>query len=218
MKKSVVMLLCGLVPLVGNAKDNAKSAPLPCASASHAPLVRDFYETQKPGRPLPVAGRHFNVPESVIASALPIQQSVGVVATPDAIKKIWKTIDAWGATTNVKLVFTSGGNHAYAFPSLVPITQPDRGDDWLDIYADGGKGVHAHLNGPYVKGIFVTDIPGKEAGQRTQAISFYNQDGSLALGVYAQIAGEQFDPAAVEGFKKTRALIESMPRVCAAKS
>jgi putative heme iron utilization protein len=217
-KKSAVLLFLFGAPLLAGAQDRPKDAALPCASPSHASLIRDFYESQKPGRPLPVPGRHFNVPESVIASALPPQKSIGTPGTVQATKDVWKSIDAWGASTSVKLVFTSGGKHAYAFPSLVPIAQPDPNDGWLDMQADGGKGVHAHINGPYVKAIYVTDIPGKEAGQRTQAVSFYNQDGSLILGVYAQVAGESFDQAAVEGFKKTWALVESMPRVCAAKS
>lgn len=218
MKKSFVLLLLLGAPLASGAQDKSKAAPLPCASPSHAPMVRDYYENLRPGRPLPVPSRHFNVPELVIASALPIQQSIGTPGTVQATKDVWKSIDAWGARSNVKLVLTSGGNHAYSFPSLVPIAQPDKNDGWLDMYADDGKGVHAHINGPYVKAIYATDIPGKEPGQRTQGISFYNQDGSLILGVYAQVAGETFDQAAVEGFKKTRALIESLPRVCAPKS
>lgn len=218
MKHSVVAIALLSAPLLASAQNKTGGAALPCATASHAPMVKDFYENQKPGRPLPVASRHFNVPESVIASALPASQSIGTPGSAQVAQQIWKSIDAWGANTSVKLVFTSGGKHAYSFPSLVPMAQPDTGEGWLDMYADGGKGVHAHINGPYLKAVFATDLPGPTEGERTQGISFYNQDGSLILGVYARVAGETFDPAAVEGFKKTRALIESMPRVCAPKS
>lgn len=218
MRNSTLLMLLLSAPLVASAQNKPASTALPCASPSHLPLVRDFYENQKPGRPLPVAGRHFNVPESVIASALPASQSIGTPGSPKIAQEIWKSIDAWGATTSVKLVLTSGGKHAYSFPSLVPIAQPDTNEGWLDMYADGGKGVHAHINGPYLKAVYATDIPGPKDGERTQAISFYNQDGSLILGVYARVSGETFDQAAVDGFKKTWALIESMPRVCTAKS
>lgn len=217
MKHSMIAIALLSTPLLAAAQNKPNSAALPCASASHAPMVRDFYENQKPGRPLPVAGRHFNVAESVIASALPATQSIGTPGSAQVAQQIWKSIDQWGANTSVKLVLTSGGKHAYSFPSLVPITQPDTGEGWLDMYADGGKGVHAHINGPYLKAVFATDLPGPKEGERTQAISFYNQDGSLILGVYARVAGETFDQAAVDGFKKTWALIESMPRICAAK-
>ncbi|WP_293852018.1 ChuX/HutX family heme-like substrate-binding protein [Steroidobacter sp.] len=203
--------------MMAAAQNKPASTAVPCASATHAPMVRDFYENQKPGRPLPVASRHFNVAETVIASALPATQSIGTAGSAQVAQTVWKSIDEWGANTSIKLVLTSGGKHAYSFPSLVPMAKPDTGEGWLDMYADDSKGVHAHINGQYLKAVFATDLPGPKAGERTQAISFYNQDGSLVLGVYARVAGETFDQAAVEGFKKTWAVIESLPRICAAK-
>lgn len=217
MKKSVVLLALLGAPLLACAQGKSKVGSFPCATPSQASQIRDFYETQRPGRPLPVPGRHFNVPESVIASALAPQFAVGTPATMQVIKDVWKSIDAWGANTAVKLVLTSGGKHAYSFPSLVPITQPDANDGFLDMYADEGKGVHAHINMPYVKAIFAADLPGGTPNTRTQTISFYAEDGSLVLGVYAQVSGDPFDQAAVDGFMKTRALLESLPRICTAK-
>ncbi|WP_129781595.1 ChuX/HutX family heme-like substrate-binding protein [Peristeroidobacter soli] len=202
--------------LLGAASLAHAEAPVPCASAAQIASVHDYYTNQRPGRPLPVPARAFGWPESVVASGLPVEQSFGAAATPALVREIWKTIDAWGEKTSVKLVLASGGQHTFAFPSLVPITQPQNANaDLLDVYADGGKGVHTHISAPHVKAIYATDVPGKNAGQRTQAISFYNQDGSLALAVYAQIDGEKPDPAAIEGFKKTAAKIKALPRVCA---
>lgn len=204
------------VLLLGASLASADQAPVPCASPAQVATVRDYYKNQRPGRPLPVPARAFGLPESVIASGLSVQESFGVAATPQLVRELWTSIDAWGPKTSVKLVLAAGGQHTYAFPSLVPITQPAGANaDLLDMYADGGNGVHAHLSTPHVKAIYATDVPGKEAGQRTQAISFYNQDGSLALAVYAQIAGEKPDPAAIEGFKKTASKIQALPRVCA---
>lgn len=209
-----LLLLLGAVSLA-----HAEPAPVPCASAAQVASVRDYFTNQRPGRPLPVPARAFNWPESVIASGLPVEQSVGVAATPALVRDVWKSIDAWGEKTAVKLVLATGSQHTFAFPSLVPITQTQNANaDLLDVYADGGKGVHTHISTPHVKAIYATDIPGKDAGQRTQAISFYNQDGSLALAIYAQIAGEKPDPAAIEGFKKTAARIKALPRVCAPQS
>lgn len=205
-----LLLLLGAASLA-----HAEPSPVPCASTAQIATVRDYFTNQRPGRPLPVPARAFNLPESIIASGLPVEESFGIAATPALIREIWKTIDAWGEQTSVKLVLTTGGQHTFAFPSLVPITQPQNANaDLYDVYADGGKGVHTHISTPHVKAIYATDIPGKDAGQRTQAISFYNHDGSLALAVYAQIAGEKPDPAAIEGFKKTAAKIKSLPRVC----
>lgn len=214
MKSTPALLL-----LLGATSLAHAEAPVPCASAAQIATVRDYFTNQRPGRPLPVPARAFNLPESVIASGLSVDESFGVAAMPALTREIWKTIDAWGEKTSVKLVLTTGGHHTFAFPSLVPVTQTQNANaDLLDVYADGGKGVHTHISTPHVKAIYATDIPGKDAGQRTQAISFYNQDGSLALAVYAQIAGEKPDPAAIEGFKKTAAKIKALPRVCAPAS
>ena len=214
MKHAAFLLLLGVSSLA-----SAEPAPIPCASPAQIATVRNYYTNQRPGRPLPVPARAFSVPESVIASGLPPQDSFGVAATPALVREIWKSIDAWGEKTSVKLVLATGGQHTFAFPSLVPITQPaGASESLLDVYADGGKGVHTHISTPHMKAIYASDVPGKDAGQRTQAVSFYNQDGSLALAVYAQIAGEQPDPAAVAGFQKTAAKIKALPRVCPAQS
>jgi putative heme iron utilization protein len=189
---------------------------LHCASQADTQRVRDYYTGYRPGVPLPVPSRFLDVPEMVIASGLPAEQSIGTPGSPRIVKDIWKSIDAWGEKTAVKLVLTSGGKHAYAFPSLVPITQPEDKSGYLDVYADGGKGVHAHIQVAHVKAVYATDIPGKEAARRTRAISFFGADGQLILGVYASIAAENADPAAVAGFAKTWELIRSLPRACAA--
>ncbi len=67
---------------------------------------------------------------------------------PSVVREVWKSIDAWGEKTSVKLVLASGGQHTFAFPSLVPITQSQmRNADLLDVYADGGKsGVNTRIS------------------------------------------------------------------------
>lgn len=214
MKRLALLALFATIPSVhAHEMENL----LHCASAADTQRVRDYYTNRRPGVPLPVPSRFLDVPEMVIASGLPADQSIGTAGSPEVVKHIWKSIDAWGEKTAVKLVLTSGGKHAFAFPSLVPITQPDDGSGLLDVYADGGKGVHAHLQVAHVKTIYATEIPGKEAGRRTRAVSFFGADGQLVLGVYASIAAETPDPAAIAGFTKTWKLIQSLPRVCTAK-
>lgn len=217
MHQTIAILTASVAALLLHGPVNAQteaSPPLACASAAQAQLVRDYYGKTRPGAPLPIVSRHLNVPELVIASGLPASESIGTPGSTQATRAVWDSIDAWGASTSVKLVFTSGGKHAFAFPSLVPITQPDDGKGFLDIYADGGKGVHAHIQLAHVQAIYATDIPGKEEGKRTRAVSFFGADGQLILGVYASIATESFDPAAARGFAKTWDLVKSMPRVC----
>lgn len=207
-----IMVIAATV-LLGNT-GAALAHSLPCATEGQKAEVRSYYADQRPGVPLAVASRHFDYPELVIASGLPAEQSFGTAATPETTRKIWDSIDAWGAKTEVRLVLTPNSEHAFAFPSLVPVTQPDEGDGYLDVYADEGRGVHSHIQLDRVAAIFASDIPVDMSGKRTQAISLFGHDGDLILGVYATIRGEEYEGDAVAGFERTRDLIGSMPRIC----
>lgn len=183
-----------------------------CASSKEADRVRAFYE-EFVGAPTPIPGRRLDMPEARVVTALPAENSIGALTTPEQVKDIWTTIDEWGEETFVHLVFTMGGQHVYDFPSLVPVRQEDLQDGWLDIYADNGDGVHGHLWLEPIRSVHAIDIPGPD-DDRTRAINFYTLDGNLAIGVYASISTKDFDQAAVDGFAKTREFIASLPKAC----
>ncbi len=185
-----------------------------CATIEQAGNIKTYYEKTRPGVPLTVASRFFNVPEFAIASGLPATLSVGTAVTPDQVKTIWNSIDAWGATTRVSLVVTPSSKHAFSFPSLVPITQKDAKDGYIDVYADEGRGVHSHIQLDQVAAVYATELADAKPGFKTRAISLFGKDGNLVLGVYASIKSDPFDDKAVAGFERTRALITSMPRIC----
>jgi len=185
-----------------------------CATTEQAGNIKDYYTKSRPGVPLPVPSRYFNVTEFVVASALPTESSLGVEATPEVTKQIWASIDGWGASTKVTLVLSPGSKHAFAFPSLVPVTQSDAKDGYLDVYADGGKGVHSHLQLDHVKAIYATDLPTKDPKFRTRGVSFFGPSGDLILGVYASINTAGYDQKAVDGFGRTWNLLKGMPRHC----
>ena len=208
------LLLCSLA-LAGLMPAAAQAAPttLPCASAEQARLVREFYGT-RPGVPLPVPSRRFDISELTAASAIAPEQSIGIAAPAQITRQIWKSIEAWGASTRVKLVLAPGGKHAYALDSLVPINLSGDTDPYIDANADEGRGIHTHIQVSQVAAIFATDIPTADPAFRTRAISLFGADGHLILGVYASIKQEAFDPLAIEGFDKSWRLIRSMPRIC----
>lgn len=189
-----------------------------CASADQARQIREFYGAKRPGVPLPVPARLFAVPEIIIASSLPAANAIGAVGSPDNFRKVWKSIDSWGPKTTVKVVLAPGITHTFAFPSLVPISQPEKDDGFgiYDVYADEGRGVHAHIKLADVEAIYASDMPGKTPPGRTRAISFYGADGQLIVAVYAQMAPDPVDAAAVEGFARTWEVVKSLPRLCAA--
>lgn len=184
-----------------------------CATPEQARNVRGYYEKMRPGVPLPVASRYFNLPEAVVASALPDGTVVGTASTPEIADRVWKSIDAWGAATRVSLVFAPNGRNSFSVPSLVPITQNDSSDGYLDVYADGGKGIHSHIQIADIAAIYAHDMP-RGDGNRTRGVSFFGPTGDLIVAVYASINADPFDQKAVDGFTRTWALLKDMKRPC----
>ena len=185
-----------------------------CATPEQTENVRNYYSKLRPGVPLPVASRYFNLPEAVIASALPDEAAVGAVSSLEVADQIWRSIDTWGATTKVSLVLAPNGKNSFAFPSLVPITQDDSNDGYLDVYADGGKGVHSHIQISDIAAIYAHDVPNGDGKNRTRGISFFGQTGDLILGVYASIKADPFDQKAVTGFHNTWRILKDMKQPC----
>lgn len=183
-----------------------------CATYEQAQKVQSTYATVT-GAPLAVVSRIVNLPEVLVATGVPKENRLSIHASPDISKKIWASIDGWGAQTNIRMVYTMGGGHVLDFPSKVPIAGPDLDDGWIDIYADNGDGVHGHLWLERIASIHAIDIPGAD-DVRTRTISFYGPDGKLVLGLYASITTKKFDQSAVDGFAKTQTLIASMPQLC----
>jgi putative heme iron utilization protein len=183
-----------------------------CASDTSAAAAQNFYANTRPGVPLSVASRALAIPESQIATGLAQGQSVAVAG--EHVRHIWRSIDNWGAETPVKLVFADRG-HSFAFPSLVPITQPnDEDDDFLDVYADGGRGVHAHVRAPEVAMVAAFDMPTRSPEKRTRGIGLYGDDGRLIMAIYASLNLEEADVRAVVGFAATWELMRTLPRHC----
>lgn len=208
---ATALMAFGLTSVSEAALNKGKNIDI-CAPAKVAQKVQKIYK-KMPGAPLAIIGRVAGVPEVHVATGLPKENSVGILANPEIVKKVWATIDDWGKSTHVRLVFTMGGGHVLDFPHMIPITQTDLDDGWIDIYADDGNGVHGHMWLERIHSIQAVDIPGRD-DVRTRTISFYGPDGKLVMGVYASITTKKFDQNAVDGFAKTRALIASLPQAC----
>jgi putative heme iron utilization protein len=207
------LISIGILALAG--QPALAADPSHCATSAQSAAVVKYFTETRPGAPLPIPGRVLAVKEAIVASGLPRTQSWGIASTPDIFRRIWRSIDAWGARTQVALVFTGGGSHAWNFPSLVPITQPDRANGMYDMNADDGHGVHGHITMADVASAWAVELPRKDGP--TRAIVFYDKRGELILGVYASIAGagpEKNDDKAIPGFEKTRDLIRSLPGIC----
>ncbi len=188
-----------------------------CATADDAKVVQNYYANIRPGAPPPPVSRLFRMREATVVSALHPDQAYGVRSNRLFFEEVWKSIDTWGADTRIGLVFTSGGMHAWNFPSSVPITQASSSQIWYDMYADGGDGVHGHITPQEVDQIWALQLPTARPDRFTRIIGFYGKDGHLIVGLYVSEGVKDFDPRAVEGFERTRELLRTHPRICATR-
>lgn len=187
-----------------------------CASADDAKVIQHYYAQTRPGAPPPPVSRLFRMKEATVVSALDAKQAYGVRSNRLFFDQVWKSVDAWGAETKIGIVFTSGGMHAWNFPSTVPQTQASSSLIWYDMYADKGAGVHGHITPQEVDQIWAMKLPTKEADKFTRILAFYGKEGDLIVGLYVSEGVKAFDPKAVAGFEKTWELLKTQPRICAA--
>ncbi|MCD9031049.1 hemin-degrading factor [Luteimonas sp. Y-2-2-4F] len=185
-----------------------------CASPDDARVIQHYYGRIRPGAPPPAVGRLFRMPEATVVSALHPDHAYGVRSNRLFFEEVWKSVDAWGADTRIGIVFTSGGMHAWNFPSTVPQTRSTSTPIWYDMYADDGDGVHGHVTPQEVDQIWALQLPTKEADKFTRILAFYDQEGDLIVGLYVSENTKPFDQRAVDGFERTRELLGTHPRIC----
>lgn len=212
MKRTASLLNLSLLAVLGAA--GHANATDTCANADDAKVVRNHYANIRPAAPPPAVGRLYRMKEATVVSAVEAEHAYGVRSNPMFFEEVWKSIDAWGADTRIGLVFTSGGLHAWNFPSKVPQTWPTTDLLFYDMYADGGNGVHGHITQYDVDQIWALQLPTKEAGKFTRILGFYNPQGDLIVGLYVSEGVKDFDPKAVAGFERTRELLKTQPRIC----
>lgn len=185
-----------------------------CATPDDAKVVQHYYGKVRPGGPPPAAARLFRMREATLVSALHPDHAYGVRSNRLFFEQVWKSVDGWGKDTKIGLVFTSGGLHAWNFPSTVPQTQATTTPIWYDMYADDGAGVHGHVTPSDVEQIWALQLPTQEPGKFTRILAFYNPQGDLIVGLYVSEGVKDFDPKAVAGFERTRELLRTQPRIC----
>lgn len=187
-----------------------------CASADDAKVIQHYYDKVRPAAPPPAVARLYRMPEISVVSALKQEDAYGVRSNRVFFEQVWKSVDSWGKDTKIGIVFTAGGKHVWNFPSTVPQTQSTSSPIWYDMYADDGAGVHGHITPAEVDQIWALQLPTAQKDKFTRILGFYGKDGHLIVGLYVSEGTKPYDAKAVEGFEKTRALLMSQPRVCAA--
>lgn len=192
----------------------AETMPKPaCATAQEKEIARKG-AAEFPGAPVAIGSRFLGMKEFTFASALPQEISIGAWITGDEVAQLWKSIDAWGKDTMVRVVISPQSEHAFSLYGKVPTTQSIADPGYLDVYADEGKGIHSHIQLDKVAAVYATDLPSEDPTRRTRGINLYDHNGHNIIGVYASIMRYDPDPAAVAGFERTREIIRRMQPAC----
>lgn len=192
----------------------AWATPRPACATDQEKQAARKGAAEFPGAPVAIGSRFLGMKEFTFASALPRDVSIGAWITGDAVADLWKSIDAWGKDTMVRVVISPQSEHAFSLYGKVPTTQAVADPGYLDVYADEGRGIHSHIQLDKVAAVYATDLPAEDPTRRTRGINFYDRHGHNIIGIYASIMLYEPDPAAIAGFERTRALIEKMPRTC----
>lgn len=199
------------IPAIGA---HAQVSTSTCGTDDDRAVIQNYYANVRPGAPPPAVGRLFRMPEATVVSSLHPDHAYGVRSNRLFFDEVWKSVDSWGKDTRIGIVFTSGGMHAWNFPSTVPQTQSSTSLIWYDMYADDGAGVHGHITPQEVDQIWALQIPTLQPDRFTRILAFYGKEGDLIVGLYVSENVKDFDPAAVAGFERTRELLRTQPRIC----
>ena len=211
---AVIGTMIGTMSAAGAADAPAKApappAPPPmCATAAQVRQVQEYYAA-KPGAMPAIATRELKLPDALIASALPPDQGYG---TPGAgFIPVWESMMAWDYS--VTIVIKSGS--VIEIRGKIAKGTPSKISNYFNV-DESGLGLSGHLRADLVTAIYAVDLPTKADNPPLRGILFFDGAGDTVFGVYAAGEGEgaAAPPALVAQFEKTRALIKSMPKVCA---
>jgi len=183
-----------------------------CSNAAFDSEIADYY-ADRPGSPPAIPARRLSVRGLMVMDALEAQGSAKVLkSTPALLSQVWVSVDSWGEDTQVHLVFPLENKHVIDVITNVPVTQPDDGSGFLDIYADHGDGVHGHVYSEKVAAIALAKLP--RGGEATRLIGFYDQHGETIFATYASQATKTADAKAIAGFADTWAFAQSQESLC----
>jgi putative heme iron utilization protein len=209
-----VVVIIGTMGAAGAADAPAK-APVPqasapmCATVAQAKQVQEQYAAN-PGAMPAVATRTLKLPDAVIASALPPDQVYGT--TGAAFVPVWESMMAWD--NPVTIVIKSGS--VLEIRGKIAKGTPSKVSNYFNV-DESGPGLGGHLRPDMVTAIYAVNLPTKTANAPLRGILFFDGAGDTVFGVYAagKNEGSPASPALVAQFERTRALVKSMPRICA---
>jgi len=193
----------------------AAATPQPtCATPEQQAAVRSFYAALPSAPPL-VARRHMKLAEEIVSSGLPTEYATGV--SGEHFKAVWDSLSAWP----VAFFIMDQKGWIMKFEAPVPSLLGNKRDDaFTDVKAPGANGLISHIRPDLVTSIHAVALPGgmgrdgKMREGMTRAVIFYDASKESVMGLYASLAGEDLNKAAIPAFEKTMALMRTLPQVC----
>lgn len=175
-----------------------------CATPGQAQAVRDRYATT-PHQPTFMAAAALELPESVVASALPPELGVGVAGSE--FQQVWAAIGEWELATTL----LRQGPHIFEVVSRVPAGKmSDRpGSKFFNL--SHGTALNGHLRPDQVGAIYAVNLAGAEGPLR--GVVFMDQAGEGVFGIFTGEGGNQ-PPAVAAQFDKTWALLKTLTPAC----
>lgn len=199
--KSVFAICSAVLPTTVFAQS---TSPAICATPAQQEIVRAALADKEPG-PLYGVASSLKLPESVVASALPIAEAHGVSATH--FPQIWKSLEAWDDA----MTLVTKGPNVIEISGPVGIGEPSKRSKFFNL-SRRGAGLKGHLRPDLYSAIYAVSRTGKESTLR--GVTFYDQAGEAVFSVFLPGEGETPPPSLVKQFETTWSLIKSLPMLC----
>jgi len=201
---SVVLSLAAMAPAL-----HAESAAQ-CANGEQVAEVRAFFAEHDA---LPaIAARRLQMPEIVVASALPPEQAVGASAA--AFQDVWLQLTE---LDNATLLVLKAG-HVFELHGPIPPGKPSTRSQYFNVEfeteeGEEEEGLSGHLRPDLLTAVYAFVLPG-EGGAIVRSVFFYGSSGDSDFGVVVAVgdAGEGSAPRAI--FDTIWSLLEAGVPLC----
>lgn len=203
MKKfSILSLSLGFI-CSANLTLAASGADLICASAEQRAAIRAAMMDPTAPAPFRVAAK-LGVPEATVQSAL-TPASHGI--DPSHFRRVWSSLTQWEEAVTVVMK----GGHIFETHGRIAEGEPSKRSQYFNLKSTS-DGLHGHLRPDLLAAIYVAEL---QVGDETQrGVTFYDQKGDIAFGVYLPAEGQTPSAAALAQFQATRTLMQEQPALC----
>lgn len=184
---------------------SAETAPL-CATPDQAIEVQALYKVAASARLVPaMAARQLDMPEVLIASAMPAVDKAGTSA--ENFEEIWTSVTQWERAFT--LIIKEG--HVFEIDGAVPAGKRSERSNYFNLDIDAPFG--GHIRSDQMSAIYALALPGR-GGDVARSIHFFDQSGITAFSVVMGGEAGQPEEGDIARFDKTMALVKSMGAIC----